>query len=319
MMSRVFVTRRLPTAAHDLLQTDFDIVSVNPHERNLSKAEIISGMAGCDVLICLLADTIDREVIDSNPHLKGICNYAVGYNNIDFRYAISKGITVCNTPGVLTETTADLTWALLMAAARRIVEGDQMMRQDKFPGWEPLLMLGVDIFNKTLGIIGMGRIGKAVSRRALGFGMKVVYYNQSGEIKDLDFAAQYLSLEELLTCSDFISIHAPLTAQTTHLLGRKQFEAMKETAVLINTARGAIIDEAELVVALQYHTIFAAGLDVYEFEPSLVEGLVKLPNVVLAPHIGSASIETRTRMATLTAQNALAILHGAEPPAKVML
>lgn len=318
-MSRVFITRTIPQPAIDRLMQVFTEVEVNPLPRNLSHAEIISGLQGSDILISMLTDTIDRDVIDSNPRLKGICNYAVGYNNIDYIYANSRGIAVCNTPGVLTETTADLTWALLMSAARRIVEGDAMMRSVNFPGWEPLMLLGVDIYAKTLGIIGMGRIGQAVAKRAFGFGMKVIYYRPGGVIADLPFPAEAVELSVLLQNSDFLSIHTPLTSATRHLIGEAELKQMKPTAVLINTSRGAILKESALVTALQNKTIFAAGLDVYEFEPDVTAGLAALPNVVLAPHIGSASIETRTRMAMMTAENAITVYLGKEPPARITI
>ena len=314
MKYKAFITRALPDAAQERLSKVFDL-TINPHDRALTADEIMLHVADCDALICLLTDKIDRAVIDAAPRLQAICNYAVGYNNIDVEYATSKGIVVCNTPGVLTESTADLAWALLMAAARRIVEGDHMMRRGEFPGWEPLMLLGNDIWGKTIGIIGMGRIGQAVARRALGFGMKVLYSGSAA--KALDFPATYCDLDSLLQQSDFISIHAPLTPQTRHMLGKQQFEQMKDTAVLINTARGAIINEAELVIALQNNTIAAAGLDVYEHEPAMADGLADLPNVVLAPHIGSASIDTRTKMAIMTAENAIAVVQGREPVARV--
>ncbi|PKN79966.1 MAG: D-glycerate dehydrogenase [Candidatus Cloacimonetes bacterium HGW-Cloacimonetes-1] len=314
MKYKALITRALPDAAQQKLSEVFDLV-INPHDRALTHDEIILQIADCDALICLLTDTIDKAVIDAAPRLKAICNYAVGYNNIDVEYATAKGIVVCNTPGVLTESTADLAWALLMSAARRIVEGDQMMRRGEFPGWEPLMLLGNDVWGKTIGIIGMGRIGQAMARRAGGFGMKVLYSGSAA--KALDFPATYCDLDSLLQQSDFISIHAPLTVQTRHMIGTPQFEQMKDTAVLINTARGAIINEAELVLALQNKTISAAGLDVYEREPALAQGLAALPNVVLAPHIGSASIDTRTRMAIMTAENAIAVILGQEPIARV--
>ncbi len=314
MKYKAFITRALPEAAQERLSKVFDL-TINPHDRALTADEIMLHVADCDALICLLTDKIDRAVIDAAPRLQAICNYAVGYNNIDVEYATSKGIVVCNTPGVLTESTADLAWALLMAAARRIVEGDHMMRRGEFPGWEPLMLLGNDIWGKTIGIIGMGRIGQAVARRALGFGMKVLYSGSAA--KALDFPATYCDLDSLLQQSDFISIHAPLTPQTRHMLGKQQFEQMKDTVVLINTARGAIINEAELVIALQQKTIAAAGLDVYEHEPAMADGLADLPNVVLAPHIGSASIDTRTKMAIMTAENAIAVVQGREPVARV--
>lgn len=285
----------------------------------MSPDEIIDAMQGCDILICMLTNQIDKRVIDSNPNLKGICNYAVGFNNIDITHANTKGIIVCNTPDALTESTADLTWALIMSASRRIVEGDRLIRSGNFPGWEPMLLLGRDVYQKTLGIIGMGRIGMAVARRATGFNMKIVYNKSSGPVSDLPFEAEFVSLDSLLRESDIITIHAPLTPATRHLIGEQEFDMMKRTAVLVNTARGLIVDEKALVRALKEGKIFAAGLDVFENEPSLEDGLADLPNVVIEPHIGSATIETRTAMALLAADNAIAILQDREPPAKVVI
>lgn len=317
-MSRVFITRQIAQQAIAELDSVFTDTEVFAEDRNMSSSEIIHSMRGCDVLISMLTNTISKEVINSNSNLKGICNYAVGFNNIDVDYARSKGIVVCNTPDVLTESTADLTWALIMSASRRIVEGDRMMRTGAFPGWEPMMLLGRDVFQKTLGIIGMGRIGLAVAKRAIGFGMKILYTRASGAWKDLPFEAEFVTLDSLLQQADIISVHAPLTPETQHLISTREFVLMKKTAVLINTARGAIIDEAALIHALQSGEIFAAGLDVYEHEPALTNGLAELNNAVLLPHIGSASIETRTNMARLTAENAIAIIQGKEPPARVM-
>ena len=231
--------------------------------------------------------------------------------------ATKHGIVICNTPGVLTETTADLAWALIMSCARRIVEADRFVREGKFQGWEPMLMLGNDIFGKTLGIIGMGRIGRAVAHRALGFDMKVIYYDPQVDPESLP--SDYVSVDLTTLCqnSDFISIHTPLTPETRHLIGEKEFNLMKSTAILINTARGPIIDEQALISALKENKIAGAGLDVYENEPVIPEELIKLSNVILLPHIGSASYETRTKMALLAAENAIAVIEGKNPPARV--
>lgn len=317
-MSRILITRKIPDLAIDKLRQAFSKVEVFQPDRNMTTDEIISAMQSCEVLLCMLTNPIGKAIIDSNPKLKGICNYAVGYNNLDVAYAHSKGIIVCNTPDVLTESTADLTWALIMSVSRRIVEGDNLMRKGKFTGWEPMMLLGRDVFGKTLGIIGMGRIGMAVAKRAIGFGMRIVYYKPSGAEANLPFEADYMPLSELLKASDIISIHAPLTAETKHLIGERELNMMKQTAVLINTARGPIIDEKALVIALKAGVIYAVGLDVYENEPSIEPELADLPNVVLLPHIGSASIETRTAMAILAAENAIAVLQGMEPPARVL-
>jgi len=309
-MPGILITRRIPLPGIDKLKTVFSEVQVFEQDRDMTKVEIIDAMQGCDILLSMLTNPIDKEVIDSNPNLKGVCNYAVGYNNIDIAHATSKGIVVTNTPDVLTETTADLTWALIMSAARRVIEGDKLMRSGAFAGWEPLMLLGQDIHHKTLGIIGMGRIGMAVAARAVGFGMRIIFHNSDCPVIDLPFKAECVELDVLLKEADFITIHAPLTSQTRHLIGEREFGLMKQTAVLINTARGPIVEEAALVKALQTGSIFAAGLDVYEIEPKLAEGMAALPNVVLLPHIGSASIETRTAMALLAADNAIAIIKG---------
>lgn len=316
MKPAAYLTRRLPEAAMKRLEDFFDL-RVNPFDRAVEPAELLQEVSDVQALICLLSDRIDQAVIDAAPHLKVISNYAVGYNNIDVPYASKRGIAVCNTPGVLTESTADLVWALIMAACRRIPESERYLRAGEFRGWEPMLMLGQDIYQKTLGIIGLGRIGKAVAKRAVGFEMKILYHNHRPLNEDLPFAAQAVGLDELLSESDIISIHAPLTPATHHLLGARELGLMKSSAVLINSARGAIVDEQALIKALQDKSIFAAGLDVYENEPEIPRELLSLENVVLLPHIGSASITTRTRMGLLAAENAMAIVSGKPAPARV--
>ena len=317
MKPRILVTKRIPEAGLKRLAEVFE-VHLNEEERTLSHTEILHLIPGFDALLCLLTDRVDADVIRAGKHLKCISNYAVGFNNIDLEAARSQSIIVCNTPGVLTETTADLAWALLMAAARLIPESDSFVRNNLFTGWEPMLHLGMDIHGKRLGLIGMGRIGIAMAHRALGFNMQIQYYEQDDYSPPSGLKATKTDLETLLKTSDFISIHTPLTPETKHLIGTEQFSMMKPTAVLVNTARGAILDEKALVQALLDRTIFAAGLDVYEYEPELVSGLKDLPNAVLVAHIGSASIETRTRMAMLAAENAIAVIEGKEPPAGVI-
>jgi glyoxylate reductase len=292
-------------------------VRINPFDRALSHEELMNEVGEIEALICLLTDPIDRELIAAAPKLKVISAYSVGFNNIDVDYATSRGIAVCNTAGVLTESTADLTWALIMATCRRITESETFLRAGKFRAWEPMLMLGQDVYGKTLGILGMGRIGKAVAKRALGFEMKIIYHNSSGEAKDLPFAAEAVDLETLLKESDILSIHAPLTPQTKHMLGKQELALMKHSSVLINTARGAIVDEPELIKCLAEKRIFAAGFDVYEQEPHIPNELLALNNVVLLPHIGSASIETRTRMGLLAAENAIAVVQGRKAQSQV--
>ncbi|HOH82259.1 MAG TPA: D-glycerate dehydrogenase [Candidatus Syntrophosphaera thermopropionivorans] len=313
---KLFITRYIPEPAIKRLEEVFE-VEIFPENRAITHEELKEKVKDIDALICLLTDNIDHEIIEAASNLKCISVYAVGYNNIDVETATKHGIVICNTPGVLTETTADLAWALIMSCARRIVEADRFVREGKFQGWEPMLMLGNDIFGKTLGIIGMGRIGRAVAHRALGFDMKVIYYDPQVDPESLP--SDYVSVDLTTLCqnSDFISIHTPLTPETRHLIGEKEFNLMKPTAILINTARGPIIDEQALISALKENKIAGAGLDVYENEPVIPEELIKLSNVILLPHIGSASYETRTKMALLAAENAIAVIEGKNPPARV--
>jgi len=244
-----------------------------------------------------------------------VSNYAVGYDNIDVEAATRRGIIVTNTPGVLTEATADMAWTLLLAAARRVAEGDRIMRRQSFQGWGPLFLLGQDITGKTLGILGAGRIGSAVARRSTGWNMKILYYDRNRN-QDLEkkYAAKKVDLNRLIQSADFISIHLPLSAETHHLINQENLSKMKKSTVLINTARGSIIDEQALVKALREKWIAAAGLDVYENEPFLTAGLSELENVVLAPHIGSATVKARDDMARIAASNLLAVLDGKRPP-----
>jgi glyoxylate reductase len=312
-MPKVFVTRKLPEVALDELRKKCE-VEINPEDRVLTKGEIIKGVKGKDALLCLLTDRIDAEVMDA-ANLKVISNYAVGVDNIDVKAATERGIPVTNTPGVLTETTADLAWALLMAIARRIVEADKFLRTGQWKGWGPMQFLGNDIYGKTLGIIGLGRIGSAVARRARGFDMKVLYYSRTRK-RDLEkeLGVEYRPFEEVIKNSDFITLHVPLLPETRHMIGRKEFEMMKPTACLINTSRGPVVDEKALADALEKKQIAGAALDVYEQEPKVNERLIRLDNAVLLPHIGSASVETRTKMARMAVENLLAVLEGRVPP-----
>jgi len=311
---KCFLTRRLPQAAMEQLETTFEL-RVNPYDRVCTKEELLEGVRWCDILLCLLTDPIDAEIIRANPHLQGIVNYAVGYNNIDVAAATARKIPVTNTPGVLTETTADLAWALIFSVARRIVESDAFTRSGAFAGWAPQLFLGGDVWGKTLGIIGAGRIGTAVALRSAGFNMPLLYVDEHPNTPlEQQLGARKVSLTELLQQADFVSLHVPLLPQTTHLIGMAEFAAMKSTAYLINTSRGAVVDEAALVQALQTGRIAGAGLDVYEHEPLLHPALKALPNVVLTPHIASGSKETRTRMGLICAENAAAIKAGKMPP-----
>ncbi|NMB47061.1 MAG: D-glycerate dehydrogenase [Firmicutes bacterium] len=312
--NKVFVTRKIPEAGINMLKKHHEVV-VSPHNRVLTTSELINGIKNADGLLCLLTDPITAEVMDANPELKVISNYAVGYNNIDVVAATARGIQVTNTPGVLTDTTADLAWSLIMAVGRRVVEGDVFTRAGRFSGWDPMLLLGSDITGKTLGIIGMGRIGQAVARRAMGFDMPILYHDVApmAQVEE-EYHAQFAGLDELLKESDFVTIHAPLTPETRHMIGQHELRLMKKTAYLINTARGPLVDEHALVEALKEGAIAGAGLDVYEDEPELAPGLAELPNIVLLPHLGSATLETRTKMAEMAAANLLAALKGKRPP-----
>lgn len=275
-----------------------------------SQEELQQGFAEADAVISTLAEPIDRRVLASALRLKIIANYAVGYNNIDVVAARQKGIVVSNTPDVLTDTTADLTWALLLAVARRVVEGDRWLRTGQWPGWAPTQMLGSNVTGKTLGIIGMGRIGQAVALRAAGFRMPVLYTSRRLVTVPASPSWSRCSLDEVLTQSDFLSLHVPLTDTTRHLIGASELQKMKPTAILINTSRGPVIDEDALVSALKIGRIAGAGLDVYEHEPAAHAALATLSNAVLLPHLGSATLETRIRMGMICLENIAAVLSG---------
>jgi glyoxylate reductase len=314
IMKKVYVTRSLPPPGMNMLKKRYEI-EVNPHDRVATKEDIINGVKNKDALLCLLTDTIDKDIIDAGNNLRIISNYAVGYNNIDVEYATKRNILVTNTPGVLSETTADLAFALLMATARRIPEGDKFMRANKFRGWAPELMLGTDIYGKTLGIIGLGRIGMLVAKRAKGFGMDILYYNTTKKPEaEQELGIKYTKMDDLLRDSDFVTLHLPLTKSTKGLIGKKELALMKSTAYLINTARGEIIDEPALIKALKEKSVRGAGLDVFWGEPTDINPeLYKLDNIVLAPHIGSASFETRSKMAEMAAQAVIDALEGKKP------
>ena len=308
MKPAIFVTRKLPPAAMALLEENFEM-ECNPHNRVLSREELLSAVAGKEGILSLLTDTMDGEVMESaGKSLKMIANYAVGFNNIDVSAATKRKIAVSNTPGVLTDTTADLAMALILAVARRIVESDIYARAEKYMGWDPLLFMGSDVHHKTLGILGFGRVGQALAKRAAGFDMNILYHNRNRvdpEIEE-EIGATYVDQEMLLKTSDYVSIHVPLTPETTGLIDSKALTLMKPSAFVINTARGEIIREAELVKALAEKKIAGAGLDVFEHEPKIHPGLLKMDNVVILPHIGSASMETRTKMGLMAAENLIA-------------
>jgi len=310
---KVLITRDLPGDAIKFLEADCDLLCA-PSKDEMPRARLLELIPEADALICLLSEKIDKEVISKAPKLKVISNYAVGYNNIDVEFATKSGIYVTNTPDVLTEATADLAWALLLCTARRIVEGDSLVRQNQFTGWAPDLLLGLDVSCKTLGIVGLGRIGLAVARRASGFGMKVVYWSKKRK-EDLEekYNLEYETLDDLLELADFVSLNVALTEETHHLIGQREFSLMKKSAILINTARGQVVDEAALVEALKSGQIRAAGLDVYENEPQVHPGLLGLENVVLAPHVGSGTIDTRAKMAEMVVLDVLTALKGHKP------
>lgn len=311
----VLVTGRLPETVLASIRKEHDVV-INAEDKPMDRQKLLSAVGDKDGLLCMITDRVDAELLNRAPHLKMIANFGVGFNNIDVDFATAKGVPVSNTPGVLTESTADLTFALILATARRLVEGDRMTRAGNFKFWAPLHFLGQEVSGKTLGIIGLGRIGRAVAGRAAAFDMKVIYYSRrrlekAGE-KKLNLA--YADLKTLLKTADFVSVHVPLTPRTTRLIGADELGRMKPDAYLINTSRGPVVDEKALLDALQNRKISGAGLDVYENEPELTPGLKELDNVVLLPHVGSATIETRTKMARMAAENLLAGLDGRIPP-----
>lgn len=281
-----------------------------------SKEEIIQHAESCEGLVTLLSDTITSEVIESLPRLRVIAQYAVGYDNIDVAAATARGVIVTNTPGVLTETTADLTWSLIMAVSRRIVEADKYVRDGRWRvAWGPELLLGEDVYGATLGIIGLGRIGQAVARRAKGFDMRVLYHSRNRVDCEKDLGAELVALDTLLSESDIVTLHVPLTQETHHLIGTRELSLMKRGAYLINTSRGAVLDEGALYDALRSGHLGGAGLDVFAHEPTPHNNpILELGNVVVAPHIGSASTRTRTVMAEMCATNLIAALSGERPP-----
>ncbi len=301
-MARIFVTRKLPGhALEEWAKERQHEITIFQEDRPISREELEKAIQETDILICLLSDKIDQELIEQAPHLKIIANYAVGYNNIDTDWATYKDIAILNTPDVLTDATADLAMALLLAAARRLPEGEKLIRRGEWQGWAPKLLLGLQVTGKRLGIIGLGRIGQAFAKRAKAFSMTITYHNRQRVPAGIEreLGAQWLPLEELLSTSDIISLHCPLTPETHHLINAKTLSLMKKGTLLINTARGPIIDENALVEALQSEHLLAAGLDVYEKEPEIHPELLKLDNVVLAPHLGTSTTETRLKMVDL--------------------
>lgn len=311
----VFITRSLPTAAIVAI-SKYATVRVRKTDSIIPRAELVAGAQYCDILLPILTDKIDDALLAQTPRLKLIANYGAGYNNVDVEAATRRGITVTNTPDVLTETTAELTVALMLAVSRRLVETDKIMRAGKYPGWGPLLYLGHGISGRTLGVIGMGRIGTRVAEIAHhGFGMHILYYTKHKEREvELSLGARKVGLNTLLRQADVVTLHVPLVTQTHHMISQAQLTMMKPSAYLINTSRGSVVDEVALVQALKKQRIAGAGLDVYEHEPAMAPGLNTLSTVVLLPHIGSATIDTRTAMAMVAAKNVIAFIQGRSLP-----
>lgn len=317
---KILVTQKVPDLAYSLLAAIGDVDQNEEEGVIWPYEELLLRGPGHDYVYSLLTDTIDARFLEAcaaaTPRLKMVANMAVGYNNIDVDAATQLGVAVSNTPGVLSDTTADLAFGLLMAVARRIPEAERFLRAGKYHGWGPLLFCGADVSHATLGLIGVGRIGRLMARRAMGFEMKVLYYsvNRLSEDEEGLYHATYMPLEELLQLSDFVSIHVPYNSVTYHLIGERELHMMKQTAFLINTARGPIVDEKALVKALQEGALAGAGLDVYEREPDVEPELLQMENVVLLPHIASASLQTRIRMATMACDNIVAYHYGQYPP-----
>jgi len=314
-MAIIYVTRRIPDAGIKKLQENGYEVDINPEDRVLSKEELISVLKAkpYDAVLCLLTDKIDAKVFEAAPGAKIFANYAVGYDNIDMAAAKERQMMISNTPGVLTETVAEHTFALMMAIAHRIAEADRFTKAGKYTGWAPTLLLGTDLSHKTLGILGMGRIGSRVAHHAQdGFDMKVVYYDvKKDESVNYDYKD---SVDDVLKEADFVTIHVPLLDSTRHLINQERLAMMKPSAYLINTSRGPVVDEKALVQALKNGMIKGAALDVFEEEPKLAGGLAELDNVILTPHIASATEETRSKMSEMAADNIIAALEGQTPP-----
>ncbi len=313
-MTAVYVSRPLPEPGVSLLRAAGIDVEQHEIDEPPARDELLARVDDKAGILSMLTERIDAELMDGAPDLRVVANLAVGYDNIDVPAATERGIVVTNTPDVLTEATADLAWALLMAAARRLGEGDRLVRAGEWEGWSPTQLLGRAVWGQTIGIVGMGKIGSAVARRARGFGMTVLYHNRSPRPEaEGELGARLVDLPTLWREADFVSLHAPLTEQTRHIVDADALERMRDTAVLVNTARGPLIDEAALVAALRGGVIAAAGLDVFEREPLIDPGLAPLDNVVLAPHVGSATIDARSAMVRCCSENIIAVLNGNPP------
>jgi glyoxylate reductase len=308
-MAKILITRRLPSAVLSKLEAAAEI-DLYTGDGAIPADELRARIADKDALISLLTDAVDRSVVDAAPNLKVIANVAVGYNNIDIPYALSRGVVVTHTPDVLTESVADFTWALILAITRRLAEGERVVRRGAWKGWALDFMLGTELRGKQLGLVGVGRIGRAVAARAAAFGMRVAFTEVFETTVD---GAEAMSFDRLLTTSDVVSLHVPLTPETRHLMDKRTLARMKRSAFLINTARGPVVDEEALAWALQQHLIAGAALDVFENEPAVHPDLLTLENVLLVPHLASGTTETRTAMAELAADNVLAVLQGRPP------
>ena len=308
----VTVTNIFPQVALDKLSPEYDL---KISRTSLTKEELKQKVSNSDAVISYLTDRIDKDIIDRGTKLKIIANYGAGFNNIDVTYASKMGIWVTNTPNVLHETTADLTWAMILGIARRIVSADRYTREGKFQGWGAKLFLGGDVFKKNLGIIGLGEIGRSVARRSIGFSMRTFYHQRDRlpEREEKELNVEYATLENILRESDFLTLHVPLTEETEYMISNDELAMMKKTAYLIHTARGKVVDDYALVAALKEGRIAGAALDVYEDEPEITEGMTELPNLILLPHIGSASFETRDKMALLVVDNIMDALAGKTP------
>lgn len=307
---KVFITRELPEIAFRLLKENKISFDYYKKDQPIPRKLLLQKINNCDALISLLTEKIDKEVIDQMPGCKIIANYAVGYNNIDIDYAKKKNIIVTNTPDVLTESTADLTMALVLSCARRLSEGEKLLRTKKFKGWKPKLLLGMELKNKTFGILGAGRIGSAVARRAKSFGTNIIYVDSNRNQKlEKETAAKKVSLNNLLEYSDILSVHLPLNSQTHHFLNQERLSQLKRNSILINTTRGEIIDEKALIQLLEGKRIMAVGLDVFENEPNINSELLKFQNVLVLPHLGSATKEARDGMADLAVKNVINVLN----------
>lgn len=314
-MARIVITRRVPPPAFDLFRAAGYEIDAFDSGLPPPRADLLRRAAGAAAVLATITERVDAEFLAAaGPGLRIVANFAVGYDNIDVPACVAAGVSVTNTPDVLTDATADLTWALILAAARRVGEGERLVRSGSWTGWTPSQLLGLELRGATLGIVGAGRIGTAVGLRAVGFGMHVIYANsRKNQVLASGVSAEQVGLPELLAKSDVVSLHTPMRPENRHMIAAPQLALLKPTAILVNTARGPLVDETALIGALREHRLAAAGLDVYEHEPRLAPGLAELPNVVLLPHLGSATHATRERMSRMAADNILAVLAGGAP------